>query len=152
MPVVGYEGLYEVSDHGGVRSLPRPAVDGVRWLKGKRLSPTKIGTGGRYYYRVKLWRDGHERLVRVHHLVLEAFVGPRPAGHDGLYWDDDPLNNHVSNLRWGTDADNQQDVLRNGRNFWANKTHCPAGHEYTPENTYVCKRGKRTCKTCRDKR
>jgi hypothetical protein len=63
--------------------------------------------------------------------------------------DDNPANNHVSNLRWDTPTANQLDALRNGRNKNANKTHCKHGHEYTPENTYrQGKRGGRFCREC----
>jgi hypothetical protein len=51
----------------------------------------------------------------VHHLVLEAFVGPRPKGMECCHWDDDATNNRLSNLRWGTRLDNMQDRIRNGR-------------------------------------
>ena len=50
----------------------------------------------------------------VHALVLEAFVGPRPTGMQCLHRDDDRTNNKLSNLRWGTCAENARDKIRNG--------------------------------------
>src|SRR5690606_12503326 len=54
------------------------------------------------------------RQKKVHILVLETFVGPRPAGGEGLHSDDDKSNNALANLRWGTHADNYADRVRNG--------------------------------------
>lgn len=53
----------------------------------------------------------------VHHLVLEAFVGPRPAGDNivGLHADDNPANNALENLSWGTQSRNLQDAYLRGR-------------------------------------
>ena len=50
-------------------------------------------------------------------LVLEAFVGPCPNGMECCHYDDNPFNNHITNLRWGTDKDNALDKVRNGRGF-----------------------------------
>lgn len=52
---------------------------------------------------------------RVHQLVLETFIGPRPPGLLGLHWDDDAQNNRLHNLRWDDCAANYLDALRNGR-------------------------------------
>ena len=59
--------------------------------------------------------DYKRGTVLVHVLVLEAFVGPRPAGHEGRHLDDVRSNNTLSNLAWGTQGENYQDALRNGR-------------------------------------
>lgn len=149
LPVVGFEDSYEVSDHGNVRSVPREVVvvsragnPFIRKLTGKLLSPSKAGPGE--HLSVVLSRKGEYHSVRVHHLVLEAFVGPQPTGALGLHRDDDPRNNHVSNLRWGTHSDNQHDKVLNGNHHNANKTHCPNGHPYTHRV-----RGARRCRTCR---
>jgi hypothetical protein len=50
----------------------------------------------------------------VHHLILEAFVGPRPAGLIGCHNDGNPQNNWPSNLRWDTHASNSADMLAHG--------------------------------------
>jgi hypothetical protein len=86
----------------------------------------------------------------MHILVLEAFVGPRPAGMEGCHWDDDPTNNHLSNLRWDTRSANARDAVRNGRNQGKNKTHCPRGHELIGANIVAgaIKRGWRQCRAC----
>jgi hypothetical protein len=63
------------------------------------------------YPRVSI--GGQKRYL--HALVAEAFHGPRPDGCHALHWDDDPLNPHATNLRWGTPAENAADRRRNQR-------------------------------------
>lgn len=89
----------------------------------------------------------HGKKTKVAHLVLAAFVGPRPVDLQCCHEDDNPYNNALVNLRWGTASDNMRDRLRNGNNPWLNKTHCPSGHEYTDDNTRFY-RGHRRCKAC----
>ncbi len=109
LPVVGYEGLYEVSDRGRVRSLDR--IDPLgRPRSGRVLIPT-----GLKHVHVTLSVAGKKTQQAVHRLVLEAFAGPCPEWHEALHGDDDPKNNHLSNLRWGTRAENRADAVRNGR-------------------------------------
>jgi hypothetical protein len=63
------------------------------WLPGK---PIRRGSG---HQVVNLHRDGQKVPRYVHHLVLEAFVGPRPEGLVCCHWDGDPGNNRLENLR-----------------------------------------------------
>lgn len=150
-PVIDWESMYEVSDWGRVSSLlreievTRNGKTFIRAVGGKLLSPGRYASGHLY---VNLHRNNRPSPTRVHHLVLEAFVERQPRGKLGLHRDDDPTNNHVSNLYWGTYSDNQHDKVRNGNHHNANKTHCPHGHEYTPENIYWVE-GRRYCLICR---
>lgn len=137
----GYEGRYQVSSSGQVRSL----------LRGRVLRQTVDRKGHR---RLSLYAaDGTMRTIRVHILALEAFVGPRPPGAESCHYDDDKTNNHISNLRWGTRSDNALDRVRNGLHNMARKTHCPKNHPYDSENTGLQRRQDggygRYCKTCR---
>ena len=153
-PVPGYEGLYEVSNLGRVKSLPRK-VRIVRWGKeGQRPVPEKILTTTTEDHRfghlfLYLCREGKRKRWYVHTLVLTAFVGPRPDGMECLHGDGDPANNRVENLRWGTSSENTLDSVRHGTHANARKTHCKRGHEFTPENTYVSTNGGRRCRPCR---
>ena len=112
-PVVGYEGLYEVSSVGRVRSLHRviqrrnhsPQTIAARILK-CRLS--------RGYPMVSLWRHNHGRSPKVHVLMAAAFIGPRPDRMFVLHNDDVRTNNVLSNLRYGTRVDNAADAMRHG--------------------------------------
>lgn len=152
-PVVGFEGLYEVSDHGRVRSLDRE----VKYSNGKLyIHQGRILRHGRHrtgHLYVRLCRNGEKSYQHVHRLVLGAFVGPCPPGMVGCHYDDDPDNNHVSNLRWDTESANQYDKVRNGNHHEARKTHCPRGHEYSEANTQILRTAKgginRKCRTCR---
>ena len=154
LPVVGWEGFYEVSDHGRVRSVDRTIMRRNRWgqirpvrFTGKLLAQRPDHEGR---LRVQLGRGERTQTeAKVHILVLEAFVGPRPDGLDGLHWDDDRTNNTVENLRWGTHSENMQDSVRNGTHHCASKTHCKRNHEFTPENTFRQSGGGRGCRTCR---
>lgn len=152
LPVVGYEGRYAVSDHGRVRSLERTALTrggGSRPIRDRIL---KQASQGRYLV-VGLCRDGRMKSRGVHRIVLEAFVGPPAEGQQALHWDDDPTNNRLPNLRWGSPQENARDCIRNGRNWQSVKTHCPQKHEYTDENTYVTpSTGGRGCRACMKER
>ena len=145
LPVVGYEGLYEVSDLGHVkRSAPGPGT----WV-GRVLQENYIKNHG----VVALYSAQGRRLKYVSRLVLEAFVGPpSEVAYFALHKDDDPRNNTPDNLYWGSHLDNKRDEVRNGHNYNARKTHCKNGHEYTDENTETSKSGKRSCRTCRRER
>ena len=98
--IPGYEGKYEVSNLGRVRSLNRMEKSGnrVRPRRERILKPdTPHG-----YERVMLSAEGKRSRVMVHHLVLSAFVGPRPEGYDTNHIDGKKRNNVVHNLEWVT--------------------------------------------------
>lgn len=117
LPVVGYEGSYEVSDHGSIRSLDRVVSQLNRWgtITDRRLSGALLAQTpdlGKYSYgrlTVKLCKGNVCKTRLVHHLVLEAFIGPRPAGHESAHGDGNSANNNLSNLRYATPLDNTHD-------------------------------------------
>ena len=117
VPVAGYEGLYEVSDLGRVRSLDRTVADRNQWgscqriIHGRVLKPR---LNLRQELTVSLSRYGVIRDCRIHRLVLLAFAGPCPPGMEALHGPAGKLDNSLANLRWGTKADNQADRLRDG--------------------------------------
>lgn len=105
-PVIGYEGTYEVSNEGGVRSIDRMDIAGRNRISGKLLSPEVTHKG---YLRVGLTGEGKTKKHSIHRLVLCAFVGQCPEGHEGCHDDGNPANNALINLRWGTPAANWND-------------------------------------------
>lgn len=110
--IAGYEGFYQVSNLGRVRSVDRTFVrsDGsTATYKGRTLTPV---TGP--YLQVKLSKNNQKKGARIHRLVAEAFVpNPNNLGHV------DHINciktdNRASNLRWCTHADNIRYASENG--------------------------------------
>ena len=87
--VVGFEGLYEVSNHGIVRRADT-----------KRIKATPLNAYG--YPQVSLYKNGKNRLMRVHRLVAIAFVeNPNPTMYDCInHKDENPCNNYFENLEW----------------------------------------------------
>jgi hypothetical protein len=61
------------------------------------------------YLQVNLFRDGKHRPKRVHQLILEAYIGPCPPGMETRHINNIPSDNRLSNLRWGTRAENDED-------------------------------------------
>ncbi len=152
-PVVGYESRYEVSNKGRVRSLDRTVVTKHGVVKRHRGRIMKLHQTDGGHHGLRLSGDSGQRLVRVHTLVLEAFVGPRPAGLVGCHNDGNGSNNALSNLRWDTHGENNFDLVRHGVHGQARKTHCPQGHAYTSENTYIQRDSRaawpgRKCRAC----
>lgn len=146
LPIMGYEGHYEVSDHGRVRSLPRKVLrrDGVAQpIRGRVLKPG----GGKRHQHVNLALNGVHDSQWVHRLVLQAFVGPCPPAGVCCHWDDDPTNNLLSNLRWGTRTDNTLDSVRNGTNWRAARQHCRRSHPLSGSNLIQTARERR-CRAC----
>jgi hypothetical protein len=114
-----WEGFYEVSSLGRVRSVERIQVRGVgRYRtptaclqKCKLLKPAKNDRG----YMVVILADtqnGRRKTAKVHRLVCEAFNGPPPEGHEVAHNDNTRDNNVADNLRWATHYDNIQDRVR----------------------------------------
>lgn len=99
--IEGYEGLYQVSGFGIIRSLDRVInmKDGrKRNVKGKELKPTKQNTGRLF---VTLYKDGHkEKRVQIHRMVGEAFIDNPLSKPQINHIDGVATNNNVKNLEW----------------------------------------------------
>jgi len=110
--VPGYEGLYEVSDRGRVRSLDRTvlAADGPRRYKGK-IRRLQLQSG---YPFVRLCRAGEYLDIAVHRLVAAAFIGPRPDGLHVNHRDGVKTNNAPANLEYVTREYNSFHAWRTG--------------------------------------
>lgn len=107
--IPGYEGLYEVSNDGRVRSWKNGSWG--RAGKPKELSQNITETG---YPMLSLCRDGVPRKVTVHRLVTEAFIS-NPENKPCInHLDGDRANNHVNNLEWCTYAENNQHAYDTG--------------------------------------
>lgn len=152
-PVVGFEGQYEVSDQGRVRSLPRTLdyIDGrsgktcTRSLRGKVIRPGVAPSG--HLNNTQIGKG-------VHCIVAEAFIGPRPDGMETRHIDGDPSNNRLVNIEYGTRSENAADSKRHGTHFHAGLTVCKRGHDLTdPTNLQRTAKGdRRTCLACRRER
>lgn len=149
-PIPGWEGYYEVSDRGHVRSALRVAIRGNGAPQTIRPRVLKAFSTATLHLYVKLYRDGEGAPAGVHRLVMAAFVGPCPDGMEVCHSNGDPSDNRLSNLRYGTRSDNIRDSVMHGTNHWANKTHCPRGHELVDLNLVpsMIRRGSRTCLAC----
>ena len=112
--VVGFEDLYEVSNLGGVRSLAKLVKSrggALRPIPKQAKKPSL--TWGRPI--VWLWKNNQSKPCSVAHLVLTAFVGPRPEGMECCHYPDrDPTNCTLSNLRWDTHKENCNDQISHG--------------------------------------
>jgi hypothetical protein len=150
--VVGYVGLYQVSDRSRVRSLDRSSHRGGRkdytvFLRGKIMTSVINANG---YHQVTLCREGKRKTAQVHILALEAFVGPRPDGADTRHLDGNRANSYLYNIKWGTKSENAQDQLLHGTHVARRKTHCPREHVLALPNLTAnsVRRGWRSCLAC----
>jgi hypothetical protein len=107
--VPGYEGLYEVSSHGRVRRSSKSRMAPAGFV----LKQRKTWDG---YLRCGLCKRQRYWHVKTHRVVALAFLGPPPFPKAHVaHFDGDKTNNHLSNLRWATAAENEADKRRHGR-------------------------------------
>jgi hypothetical protein len=100
--IQGYEGLYQVSSHGRVKSLKR----------GGRLVVLTISKFG--YQCISLYKKYHRLPVKVHRLVAEAFIPNTENKSQVNHKDGNKTNNHYSNLEWVTPSENISHAYKNG--------------------------------------
>lgn len=132
--VPGFEGLYEVSSLGRVRSLDRvvwcegPAKGRYPSRKlGRMLRPGRMASG---HLSVVLGREAGS--VCVHSLVLAAFVGPQPKGSDARHLNGYADDNRVENLEYASRSRNSQDKK------W--HKHRPSGYKLRPDQIQAIKK------------
>lgn len=113
--VGGYEGFYEVSNLGRVRSLNRTVISttGISQRRKGKLLATRVISSG--YEAVVLFKAQKLKNLQVHRLVAQAFI-PNPQNFPFvLHLDDNKRNNKATNLRWGSHQHNMQDMVSKGR-------------------------------------
>jgi hypothetical protein len=106
LPVLGYEGVYSVSDQGRTRR----EAGSERCLRDRFIQT--LGPYG--YFIISLSRNNIVHRRFLHHLVLEAFAGPRPPGMESRHLNGVRIDNRLENLCWGTRAENAADRVRHG--------------------------------------
>ena len=96
--IEGYEGLYQVSNLGDVRSL--------KYAGGNKVKPLKQDNDGNGYKQVILYKDGKRKNCKVHRLVAMAFISNPNNYKEVNHKDENPSNNNVNNLEWCTNEYN----------------------------------------------
>jgi hypothetical protein len=112
-PIAGYEGLYEASSFGRIKSLPRSWLGnfGVRASKTKILKQSEQSGG---YLNVSLSKDNKAKTYTVHKLVAIAFHGEGGDRRAVRHLDGNTKNNQPCNLQWGTYSENEADKALHG--------------------------------------
>ena len=116
-PIQGYEGFYEISNLGRVKSntrFVRHNCGGLKKVEEHILSQLITRKNG--YCQVFLWKNGKRKVFLVHRLVLHAFVGQCPDGMEVRHINSVPSDNRLCNLVYGTHSENTIDTLNLGKN------------------------------------
>lgn len=111
--VIGYEGLYQVSDKGNVKSLDimRNGKTKKYLIKGQVLKKSITNWG---YHRAALYKDRKRQYFKVHRLVAIAFIDNSEDKPQVNHIDGDKLNNNLNNLEWSTRIENMQHARTTG--------------------------------------
>ena len=103
--VAGYEGLYQISNKGRLKSTKRHGTLGG-------IIKLYCHNG---YMQTGLYKNGIGEMKKIHQLVLTAFSGPMPDGMCCRHLNGNPSDNRIQNLKWGTPKENAEDTKRHER-------------------------------------
>ncbi|MCI1958982.1 MAG: NUMOD4 motif-containing HNH endonuclease [Clostridia bacterium] len=103
--VKNYEGLYQISNLGEVKSLSKKVGKGKGYIKPEKILKQTISKDG--YFKVTLCKDGKTKYFRVHRLVAQAFIPNLEDKPVVNHIDENKLNNYVDNLEWVTEEENK---------------------------------------------
>lgn len=125
------------------------------WEKIERRSsdecwPWTAGTNAYGYGRIS--RARKDGPILAHRAVYECAFDIKCGDKHVLHSCDNPRCCNPHHLTLGTPADNMADKTAKGRHHGAKITHCPRGHEYTPDNIYMTRKNGRICRICALKR
>ena len=138
--IQGFEGFYQVSNLGNIRSVDRTVKThhGNRIVKGKKLSPSKSKQTG--YYQIHLYKFGCVYRYNVHSLVAKAFV-PQNGKSYVNHKDGNKENNSADNLEWVTNAENHYHAVLIGanKNYGANSYKARAVIQLDKEGNFIKK-------------
>lgn len=139
--VKNYEGFYEVSNYGNIRSVDRYIVgkrNKTYTLKG-RIKKKSIGGNG--YHIVTLSKNGLDKQMLVHRLVASAFIENKNNLPVINHKDEDKLNNHVDNLEWCTYTHNNRygSVREKTRATIKKLGHMVPVNKYDINGNFICK-------------
>ncbi len=141
--VPGYED-YKVSDQGEIWSRLRSRYGmNDEW---KKLQPPewKTTSPATTYYLVSLRKNNKRKVMRLHQVIMLAFVGPRPKGQEVRHLNGNGLDNRLENLKYGTKKENSADMIAHGRSTQGERW---PGAKVTEEQVrYFRKRYKPHCK------
>lgn len=119
LPIPSFEGAYEVSDQGRIKSLNRlvphcAAESGVVMRRGKILSPSRSSRYGHLKIKLSGGSKSNQHSFYVHQLVLSAFIGPKPDGMEVRHINGIASDNRLGNLAYGTRKENAADMKLHG--------------------------------------
>lgn len=138
-PIPGFEGLYEASTYGRIRSPERKSPYsksecGYRIFKAHIMKQTDTHEGRMV---VNLRRGYKSNVMKVHRVIMLTFVGERPAGTEICHNDGNYRNNRLENLRYDTSSSNSFDMVEHGVHFWAKRDACCRGHKFSGKNLII---------------
>jgi hypothetical protein len=109
--IAGYEGLYQISNFGNVKSLPKKKGCGIGYTQKERV--LKAASNGQYLF-VVLRKDRKSKMHYVHRLVAQAFIANPNNKSDINHLNGKKTDNRVSNLEWATRQENIIHAYKNG--------------------------------------
>lgn len=117
--IPGYEGIYQASDRGNIRTAFGKTTNNTRfekriWKQRILKQKTQMRSNGRFDRRVSLWKDGKEKTHLVARLIAMAWCDGYSDGMTVNHIDGNPLNNFADNLEWVSLADNIRHGFRTG--------------------------------------